>query len=198
MATYKLLAKDLMTAKVVCVYPETPVRDLIKVLIDYGIDGVPVVDKKEKLIGVVSKTDILEYSGEKTEKRDLNSKKSFYTDTNGKLKKAFDKVTREKDFGKATVKDIMTPHVITAEATDTIGRLAKIMYNKKVHRLIIQDSGRVVGVVSTLDILHVVGTLNYGSNTFVSEKAILGLRKRLEAAEKSIKSLRNTFDKIYS
>lgn len=198
MATYKLLAKDLMTAKVVCVYPETPVRDLIKVLIDYGIDGVPVVDKKEKLIGVVSKTDILEYSGEKTEKRDLNSKKSFYTDTNGKLKKAFDKVTREKDFGKATVKDVMTPHVITAEATDTIDRLAKIMYNRKVHRLIIQDSGRVVGVVSTLDILHVVGTLNYGSNTFVSEKAILGLRKRLEAAEKSIKSLRNTFDKIYS
>lgn len=198
MATYKLLAKDLMTAKVVCVYPETSIRDLIKVLTDYRVNGVPVVDRKENPIGVVSKTDILGYTKEKTKKQDLGSKKSFYTDTNGRQTKAFDMVTKEKDFGKATVKDIMTPHVIAAEATDTIDRLAKIMYNKKIHRLIIQDGGRVVGIVSTLDILHVVGALNYGSNAFVSEKAILGLRKRLEAAEKSIQSLRSTFDKIYS
>ena len=90
----------------------------------------------------------------------------------------------------------MTSHVITARADDTIDRLAKIMHDKKIHRIIIQDNGRVVGVVSTLDILNAVSTMGYGSSAFVTEEAILDLQERLEAAEKSIQSLRDILSKI--
>ena len=95
------------------------------------------------------------------------------------------------------VKDIMTAHVITAQADDTIDRLAKIMYDKKIHRIIIQDKGQVVGVVSTLDILNAVSTMGYGSSAFVTEEAILDLQERLEAAEESIQSLRDILSKIH-
>ena len=57
----------------------------------------------------------------------------------------------------------MTPRVITAQADDTIDRLAKIMYDKKIHRVIILDKEQVIGVVSTLDILHAVSTMGYGT-----------------------------------
>ena len=196
MATYKFVAKDLMTEKVVCVNPETPIHDLIKILTKTHINGAPVVDKKGTLVGVVSKTDIIEHSEKMTKRGGVISKKSFYHDTNGKLKKDFDKIVKSKDFGKTTVKDIMTPQVITAQADDTIDRLAKIMYDKKIHRIIIQDNGRVLGVVSTLDILHAVSTMGYGSNAFVTEEAIIDLRERLEAVETSIQSLHDILDKI--
>ncbi len=197
MASYKFVAKDLMTEKVICVYPETPVRDLIKILVDYQINGVPVVDKKERLIGVVSKTDIIAVEEKTGKKQKPGSKNSFYGDTNGRLKKDFDKISKTKDFGKAAVKDIMSSHVITADADDTIDRLAKIMFHKKIHRIIIQDDGRVVGVVSTLDILRAVSTMGYGSSAFVTDEAINDLQEKLEAAEKSIQSLRSIIDTIH-
>ena len=196
MATYKFVAKDLMTEKVVCVHPGTPINDLIKLLVKNHINGAPVVDKEGKLVGVVSKTDIVEYDKTASKKRGGVTKKSFYSDTNGKLKKDLDKILKAKNFGKTLVKDIMTPHVITAQADDTIDRLAKIMYDKKIHRVIIQDKEQVIGVVSTLDILHAVSTMGYGSSAFVTEEAILDLQERLEAAEESIQSLRDILDRI--
>lgn len=197
MATYKFVAKDLMTEKVVCVHTETPINDLIKILVKNHINGAPVVDKKGKLVGVVSKTDIVEYDEKTSKKRRDITKKSFYSDTNGKLKKELDKLLKTKTFGKTSVKDIMTPRVITAQTDDTIDRLAKIMYDKKIHRVIIQDKEQVIGVVSTLDILRAVSTMGYGSSAFVTEEAILDLQERLEAAEKSIMSLRDILDRIH-
>ncbi len=188
-----------MTEKVVCVHPETPINDLIKILVKNHINGAPVVDKKGKLAGVVSKSDIVEYDEKTAKKRSqiTITKKSFYSDTNGKLKKDLDKLLKAKNFGKALVKDIMTPHAITAQADDTIDRLAKIMYDKKIHRIIIQDKGQVIGVVSTLDILNAVSTMGYGSSAFVTEEAILVLQDRLEAAEESIQSLRDILETIH-
>ncbi|HHT9139024.1 MAG TPA: CBS domain-containing protein [Candidatus Wunengus sp. YC60] len=197
MSTYKFVAKDLMAEKVVCVHPDTPLLKLINILIKNHINGAPVVDKNGKLVGVVSKTDIVEYDETRSKKREPSGKKSFYSDTNGKLKKAFDKISKAKGFGKTVVKDIMTSNVITAQANDTIDRLAKIMYDKKIHRVIIQDKGQVVGVVSTLDILHAVSTMGYGSSAFVTEEAILDLQERLEEAEKSIQSLSDILSKIH-
>lgn len=196
MATYNFVARDLMAEKVVCVQPETPIRELIKLLVKNQINGAPVIDKAGKLAGVVSKTDIIE-CGEKTgKKRSAQGKKSYYDDTNGKLEKDFDKVAKSKDFGEARVKDIMTTNVITAREDDTIDRLAKIMYDKKIHRIIIQDKGKVLGVVSTMDILHAVSTMGCGSSAFVTEEAVIDLQDRLDDATKSIQSLRDIISKI--
>ncbi len=201
MATYKFIAKDLMSEKVVCVKPEATVHDLVKILVKNHIHGVPVVNKEGKLVGVVSKSDIVEFDKEAGKKQKTGARSSFYMDNggngDGKLKKTLEVSINEKDLGKTTVKDIMTARVITAQATDTIDCLAKIMYDEKIHRVIILEEGRVSGVVSTLDILHAVSTMGYGSSAFVTDEAIIDLRDRLEAAEKSIQSLSEILKKIH-
>lgn len=197
MSTYKFIAKDLMSEKVVCVHPETPIHNLIKTLAKRHIHGAPVVDKKGKLVGVVSMTDVVEYDEKTSKKRGGVTEKSFYSDTNGKLKKTLDKILKAKLLGNAVVQDIMTPRVIIAQADDTIDRLAKIMYEKKIHRVIIMEKGQVAGVVSTLDILNAVSTMGYGSSAFVTDEAIIDLQERLEEAEKSIQSLRDILAKIH-
>ena len=76
LATYKFAAKGLMAEKVVCVHPETPMNDLIKILVKNHITGAP-VDKAGKLVGVVSRTDIVEYDEKTNKKREVSRKNRF-------------------------------------------------------------------------------------------------------------------------
>jgi CBS domain-containing protein len=58
-----MLAKDIMTKRVVAVTPKTAVKDLAKTLSKNHISGVPVVDKNGRVIGVVSGRDLLARKG---------------------------------------------------------------------------------------------------------------------------------------
>jgi CBS domain-containing protein len=51
-------AGDIMTSEVVTVKPETPITEMIKMMEDFHIIRLPVC-KDEKLIGVVSRGDII-------------------------------------------------------------------------------------------------------------------------------------------
>jgi CBS domain-containing protein len=58
-----MLARDIMTRQVVSVSPVTPVRQLAKILTQNRISGVPVVDKRGKVVGIVSERDLLDGRG---------------------------------------------------------------------------------------------------------------------------------------
>ena len=60
-----MLAKDIMTKKVITVGPLTSVKDLAKTLTKNKISGMPVADKSGKLMGIVSRTDVLAKGGAK-------------------------------------------------------------------------------------------------------------------------------------
>ena len=68
-----MTAKDIMTRDVVTVSPTLAVKDLAKVLLKNRISGAPVVDKKGKIIGVVSEADILAKKGKQV--KDIMSRK---------------------------------------------------------------------------------------------------------------------------
>ncbi|MBF0330526.1 MAG: CBS domain-containing protein [Candidatus Omnitrophica bacterium] len=50
---------DMMTRNVITVEPTTPVLDLISILVEKRITGIPVVDKNNDLVGIVSEYDVL-------------------------------------------------------------------------------------------------------------------------------------------
>lgn len=58
-----MIARDVMTRDVVTVSPTLTVKELAKVLVKNQISGVPVVNKKGKIIGVVSEADIVAKKG---------------------------------------------------------------------------------------------------------------------------------------
>jgi len=67
-----MLANDIMTKKVITVTPTTSVKDLAKTLTKNKISGTPVADKNGKLLGIVSRTDVVAKRGEKV--KDIMSK----------------------------------------------------------------------------------------------------------------------------
>ncbi len=56
-----------------------------------------------------------------------------------------------------TVADLMTPHAVTMALTDTVRRAANLMRGRTIGCLPVTDRGRLVGIVTTSDLLEVLG-----------------------------------------
>ncbi len=56
------IASQIMTKNVITVTKETPIRELAEILLEKGVNGVPVVDEQGAVIGVVCESDLVEYN----------------------------------------------------------------------------------------------------------------------------------------
>ncbi|MHC4182241.1 MAG: CBS domain-containing protein, partial [Planctomycetota bacterium] len=139
------------------VKPDMRINELDKVFVKDGINGAPVVDENGDLIGVVSKSDIVNYDLKKG--THASSMSDYYSSTGLEPQQMTDDfITDTLTFTDTTVKDIMKPSVITGQPDDSIQDISRTMYEKKIHRLVIVEGSKVAGIVSTLDILKIVGT----------------------------------------
>lgn len=125
---------DLMHKDVTTIAPDATIAELVQALADSHVSGLPVVSPSGKVVGVVSATDVLQAAAEHD-----------------------DHAARSKMFEHKTVSDIMstTPLVITPDADAR--EAAQHMLYTEVHRLFVEDNGRLVGVISQTDIAHAVG-----------------------------------------
>ena len=53
----------------------------------------------------------------------------------------------------ATVRDIMTPSVFDVDIHASVRFASSAMVNNRIHRVMVSDRGKVIGIVSALDIL---------------------------------------------
>jgi CBS domain-containing protein len=130
-----MLVRDLMQVPVKTVGPNAPVGDAIVTLADGHISTVPVVDAGGRMVGVVSSTDILTSEAE-----------------------ACDCTERESLFADTSVSEIMTPRPLTVSPDAEVREAAQQMLYAEIHRLFVVEDGRVVGVISTSDIMRAVAT----------------------------------------
>ncbi len=147
----KETAKDIMTRKVIVVKKDMRVNDLIELFLKNKISCAPVVDRKKKLVGIVTKTDILglfmNFDLDFTLKAGLKDILESHLDLSEL------KVSSKTE---SKVGQIMTPNPVTASENTAIEKLAEIMIENGVHRLIIKKVGKIVGIVSTLDMLYYI------------------------------------------
>ncbi len=147
----KETAKDIMTRKVVVVKENMRVNDLIELFLKNKISCAPVVDRKKKLVGIVTKTDILS--------RFMNFDLDFTLKAGLKdILESHPDLSELKVSSKTESKvgQIMTPNPITASENTAIEKLAEVMIENGIHRLIIKKVGKIVGIVSTLDMLYYI------------------------------------------
>ena len=95
----------------------------------------PVVDDGGGLLGVISATDILALEEEAEGER-----------------------VRQTVLDRTTVRDVMTPEPLTISPDGDVREAARRMLEADVHRLIVIADGRIVGVISTTDIISAVAT----------------------------------------
>ena len=140
-------AADLMTRTVATVRPESRVEDLCDLFRERRITGAPVVDGEGRLVGIVSKDDVIfrrQGGGEDRPRQEADVRALF---TSG-----FVGFASPSGNGHALVSDIMTRDVICATENALIEDLCRLMWDKRVHRIPIVRNGVLVGIVSALDI----------------------------------------------
>jgi CBS domain-containing protein len=131
------LVKDWMTAGVITVTPDTTLPDAHQLMDKHNIRRLPVLDSKDRLVGVVTRGDVrgAEPSGATT----LSIWEINYL------------------LAKLTVERIMTRNPLTVSPETTIEDAAKIMLENKVSGLpVVDESGKEVGVITESDIFRMV------------------------------------------
>jgi len=146
-------ARDIMTRNIIVVEEDASINNLIRIFMDNKISCVPVVNKKNILVGIVTKTDVLSHF------MDID----LHISVKDTLQDILEFSSEQRDLetvpdSEMKVRTIMTPNPITTGEDTTVESLANSMVNNNIHRLIITRDNEITGIVSTLDILyHVAG-----------------------------------------
>lgn len=156
--------REIMQSQVVSVRPETPVRELVQILARERISGAPVVDGQGAVIGVVSASDVLALAayGSEAHTRDPIADEEGATDEEsawyfrtGNGDSELD-LNVQQDLEPYQVADIMTPAAFSVRSEDSVPDLARFLLRGRIHRALVIDDGRLVGIATTYDVLNAV------------------------------------------
>lgn len=142
-------AADIMTRDVVCLNEELDLHECEKILLERAISGAPVVDTEGRLLGVLSKTDLLSHHYVSGEEEGGAADSPRVQTPRG---------THVFRYEMPTARDVMTPVPCIATEWATIGELATLMVRREVHRIVICRQRKVVGIVSSMDVLRAIAT----------------------------------------
>lgn len=153
-----MLVKERMSHPVITVQPDLPIMDGLNLMQKEGIRRLPVVDKKGRMMGIVSKKDILHAAPS-----DATSLSVW-------------EVNRL--ISKIDIKHIMTRDVITIEEDTPLEEAARVMADNKVGGLPVMREDEVVGIITETDLfktfLEMLGAREQGIRLSVLVPNVIG------------------------
>ena len=139
------------------VSPETPIQDMISIMIDERIDSIPVL-LDEDLVGIVTATDILKVFirldaiGRLFREKTNTEERGRFVDL---LSKDSDHAVLALSSVLRTVKDIMTEQVVCLEERNDLAKVMEVMQRGKFRHVPIVDKQKsLVGIISDRDVLR--------------------------------------------
>jgi CBS domain-containing protein len=144
-----------MTRDVLTVIPAMPLSEAVQLLVDRQISGLPVVNDAGKLVGVLSESDLMW--------REKGLDEPPYMIFLGGVIFFQNPATYDRDLHKTlgqTVGEVMTPHVVSIDADTTLPEAARIMHDKKIHRLPVVDANHhPIGIITQSDIVRAIAAV---------------------------------------
>lgn len=136
--------KDVMSTHVIAVRGNATYKEMAARLHEMHVSAFPVLDSGDRVIGVVSESDLLTKA----------ALAEMMPDVSGGMMAARD---RAKATG-VTAAELMTAPPATVRPDDTVTHAARLMYGRRVKRLpVVDGDGRLIGIVSRADVLSVYG-----------------------------------------
>jgi CBS domain-containing protein len=147
---FGLTAADLMSTELVLIPEDMSLKSAARRLANAAVTGAPVVNSDGRCVGVLSATDFLHWmdrSGH-TNRAACAASPAFTTSWQN-----IDPDRLPDDI----VRDYMTRDAVTVHGTTPLAALTQRMIDVHIHRVIVVDqAGKVVGVVSSTDVLAAV------------------------------------------
>lgn len=154
-----MFVSDWMTKKAFTVTQDDSISSAIKLIKEKKIKHLPVVNKDNGLVGMLSDRDIKEYTPSKASTFDIHELNYILFTTK--------------------IKEIMVKDVVTASPEMPIEEAAMLMLDKNIGGLPVVDKGKLVGIISDKDIFRVLvditGVRQGGNRFYVVLKDKLGV-----------------------
>ena len=146
-----LTVADIMDTDTPTVTPEDTVEHVLRVLYDAELPGVPVVTAGGRCVGIITEADLI-MTGENA---DLHLPHYFelfggfvFLESLGHFEDRLRKATA------ALARDLMTEDPVTIEPDASVQDAARMISRSKHNRLPVVQHGRLVGVVTRVDVLE--------------------------------------------
>ena len=144
-------AGDIMTTHVITVSPETEILQAVQLLLENRINGLPVIDDQDRLVGIVCQSDLI-----------VQQKRvrvpSLFTLLDGyiSLSSARHFEREVEKIAASQVRQAMTPNPASIAPETPVEEVATLMVEKNYHTLPVVSDGRLVGIVGKEDMLRTI------------------------------------------
>ncbi|MFI7497972.1 CBS domain-containing protein [Streptomyces sp. NPDC049687] len=139
---------EVMTREVVEAHRETPFKDVVRLLDRHRISGLPVVDDDDKVVGVISETDLIRHQAARSPR---GRARWFGMRPPGRSSRRTDAVARA-----VTARELMSTPAITVHPEQRIADAARVMERHGVERLpVVDEEDRLIGIATRRDLLRV-------------------------------------------
>ncbi|MFF4512847.1 CBS domain-containing protein [Streptomyces mirabilis] len=140
---------SVMATEVVTARYGTPFKEVARLLTEHRISGLPVIDEDDKVLGVISETDLMVRQAGVPDPYETPRRFRFTGPTRGARRQAAKGHAR-------TAGQLMSVPPVTVHADETIAEAARTMARSRVERLpVVDDEDRVVGIVTRRDLIQV-------------------------------------------
>lgn len=158
-------AREAMRGYVVTANYDDTVGDVAEKLAKHRISGLPVVNEREELVGMISESDIIKkFTSLATESSGRKLLTSLVHSMD--LLAALCKTDHEKGemvfdrMRKMSVSEVMTRRVISASPDDSLQTIAELMTEHNVNRVPIIEEGKLIGIVGRADVVKRVRSID--------------------------------------
>jgi CBS domain-containing protein len=142
---------DVMTRNVVSAQPDDTILTAARIMLQNRISGLPVVDARGNLVGMVTEGDFLRRSEIGTERR--RRKWVEFVLGPGKLAEEFTHTSGRK------VEQVMTQGPVTVGENTDLARVVELMERNGIKRLPVLRDGKLVGIVSRANLVRAIVSL---------------------------------------
>lgn len=144
---YQHRVKDLMSRDVVTLGPEDSIHEALTIMGENRVSALPVVDKRNRCVGILSTADLIDMV------RDLDGDVAMLNTADASsLRFLLERLAHHSDG--ETVAVFMSESVTTIDPETSIAHATREMLRNHIHHLpVVNDQDRLVGIVSSIDIL---------------------------------------------
>ena len=137
------VASAVMNKEVSTVPASASLEELESLFVESGLNGFPVVEDG-KLVGVVSKTDLVEALQPRASERPEKSDETESTPSR--------------------VGDIMTSDVVSVVPNANLHKVADLMFTKRLHRILVVEHGAIMGIITPFDFVRLYASDKIGTS----------------------------------
>lgn len=154
-----LPVSSFMTRNLTVVTPGDTVAEVLNLLVENHLTGLPVIDERGTCIGVISATDILGFESEQiAEVDEIRQQRSLQFDhQTGRWESLHASNFALEQIGHVPVSEIMNANVVSVREDASVVEVARTMVEAEIHRVFVVDrTQRLAGSVSAIDIVRLV------------------------------------------